>query len=112
MIFVTLDPRRIVQQVVGWGPLELVGRYSLVLYIWHYPIFFYLSRNTLDWSWPWRTVVGYGLTIVIAVVTQRLIERPLQRWLSSPSWHALDDGVPTAVRRKVRGEVTKVRSGV
>jgi peptidoglycan/LPS O-acetylase OafA/YrhL len=105
------EPRRVVQRVVGWAPLELVGRYSLVLYIWHYPIFFYLSRNTLDWSWPWRTLVGYGLTVAIAVVTQRLIERPLQRWLSSPSWRAVDDGFPTAIRRKVRGEVAKVRSG-
>jgi peptidoglycan/LPS O-acetylase OafA/YrhL len=104
------SPRRVVQRVLGWGPLELVGRYSLVLYIWHYPIFFYLSRNAIDWSWQWRTLVGYGLTALIAVVTQRVIERPLQRWLSSPSWRALDDGFPTAVRRKVRHEASRLRS--
>ncbi len=102
-------PRAMVQRVVGWAPFELAGRYSLVLYIWHYPIFYYLSRNTLDWSWQWRTIVGYAATLVIAVVTQRLIERPLQRWLASPAWRALDDGFVVAARRRMQGEVAKVR---
>lgn len=98
-----------VTRTVGSAPLEYVGKWSLTLYIWHFPIFYYLARNTPDWSWQERTATGYAVTIVVAMMSQRLIERPLQRWLSSPAWRALDDGILKAIEKRVTSEATRLR---
>lgn len=104
------DPPRRLSAALGWGPLVALGRYSLVLYIWHYPIFWYLSRNTPDWRWGWRTLVGYLATIVIAVVAQWLIERPVQRWLSSDFWEPFDRGLVGGTRTHLSAQVARLRS--
>jgi peptidoglycan/LPS O-acetylase OafA/YrhL len=90
-------PPRFLARTVGWGPLALAGRYSLVLYIWHYPLFWYLSKNETEWSWQTRTLLAYVITLLIAVVAQLLIERPVQRWLRSDKWHAMDRGIGPAL---------------
>ena len=95
-------PPAYLTRTVGWGPLALAGRYSLVLYIWHYPLFWYLSKNETDWSWQTRTVLAYLATLVIAILAQLLIERPVQRWLRSEKWHALDRGFGPALLTLLR----------
>lgn len=99
-------------RVLGSGPAVLLGQYSLVLYVWHYPIFWYLSRNTAEWAWGWRTLVGYGATLVIGVVSQRLIERPVQRWLAAPGWRRLDDGLVPAARQALVAAPGRVREAM
>ena len=99
-------------RTVGWGPLVTAGRYSLVLYIWHYPLFWYLSKNETEWSWQVRTVMAYLLTLVIAVLAQLLIERPTQRWLRSEKWHALDDGIGPALVRAARRGADEARERI
>jgi peptidoglycan/LPS O-acetylase OafA/YrhL len=105
-------------RTVGWGPLALAGRYSLVLYIWHYPLFWYLSKDETGMSWWQLTGVAYLLTIVIAVLAQLVIERPTQRWLRSEKWHALDRGIGPALlvaarrgRDDVRDRIAASRRG-
>lgn len=85
------EPWQGVSRVLGWRPLQALGRYSFPLYLWHYPIFWYLSRNATDWSWEARTAVGLGVSLVISVVAMWLIERPLQRWLTAPGWGVATD---------------------
>jgi peptidoglycan/LPS O-acetylase OafA/YrhL len=75
-----------------------------VLYIWHYPLFWYLSKNETEWSGPTRTLLAYVITLLIAVATQLLIERPVRRWLASERWHAHDRGIgPALVAAARRG---------
>jgi peptidoglycan/LPS O-acetylase OafA/YrhL len=96
-----------VQKVLAGRSLRLLGRYSLPLYLWHYPIFWYLARNTISWSWEARVVVGISLSMLIALVTQRVIEKPLQSWLSSSEWRrAADDGLLRTLTRKAREAVS------
>jgi peptidoglycan/LPS O-acetylase OafA/YrhL len=97
-------PPKLLARTVGWGPLALAGRTSLVLYVWHYPLFWYLSKNETEWSWQTRTLLAYVITLLIAVATQLLIERPVRRWLASERWHALDRGIgPALVAAARRG---------
>lgn len=105
-------PRGWVDKALGSGPVVLLGQYSLVLYVWHYPIFWYLSRNTAEWAWGWRTLVGYGATLLIGIVSQRIIERPVQRWLSSPGWRRLDDGLVPAARQALVATPGRVREAM
>jgi peptidoglycan/LPS O-acetylase OafA/YrhL len=95
-------PPRFLTATVGFAPLRLAGRYSLVLYIWHYPLFWYLSKDETGWAWGTKTFVAYALTLVIAIAAQVVIERPTQRWLRSEKWHALDDGVAPALLAAAR----------
>jgi peptidoglycan/LPS O-acetylase OafA/YrhL len=90
-------PPRFLEETVGWRPLAVAGRYSLVLYIWHYPLFWYMAKNQTQWSWQTRTLVAYLLTFAIAVGAQVFIERTSRRWLRSEKWHALDRGFGPAI---------------
>ena len=53
-------PPRFLTATVGFAPLRLAGRYSLVLYIWHYPLFWYLSKDETGWGWGTKTFVAYA----------------------------------------------------
>jgi peptidoglycan/LPS O-acetylase OafA/YrhL len=102
-------PARYVSIGLGWRPLVALGRYSLVIYIWHYPIFWYISRNTPDWLPGWRTLTGYLATLAIAVVAQWLIERPVQRWLRSEFWRPFDGGFLAGTRHHVVAQYGRLR---
>jgi peptidoglycan/LPS O-acetylase OafA/YrhL len=63
-------------------PLCVLGTASLAIYVWHYPLFWTVSRHTTHWDWVPRTLFAFGLLIAIVVVAQLLIERPTKRWLA------------------------------
>jgi peptidoglycan/LPS O-acetylase OafA/YrhL len=106
------DPSPRVRRILGARPLRALGRYSLPIYLWHYPIFWYLSRNTFDWNWQTRVVAGLLLTFVISLVSMRMIERPLQRWLGSDAWReAVRDGLPKTLVGRARQSVRTMWSG-
>lgn len=105
------EPHRRLKAVLGWRPLEAIGRYSLVLYIWHFPIFWYVSRNTPDWHWGWRTLASYASTLVIAVTAQWLVEAPMQRWLASDFWTPFQGGMFAGVRAHVGARWAQMRQG-
>ncbi len=86
-------PPVVLTHSVGVGPLRLAGRYSLVLYIWHYPLFWYLSKDETGLSWWKLTLLAYLLTLVLAAVAQLVVERPTQRWLRSEKWRIFDRGL-------------------
>lgn len=99
-------------RTLGWRPLAVAGRYSLVLYIWHYPLFWFLSKEELGLGWWQLTAVGYALTLALAVVAQIFIERPTQRWLRSDKWHALDRGIAPALAAGARKGRDQLREQV
>src|SRR5262249_34238618 len=45
-------------RAVGNEPLVRLGRASLTLYIWHYPVFMFVQRHTTGWSWQAGTALG------------------------------------------------------
>jgi peptidoglycan/LPS O-acetylase OafA/YrhL len=94
--------------VVGSRPATWLGRSSLPLYIWHYPVFMFVQRHTeaRGWSWEAGTAVGLASTLVVCVAAERLVERPVRARLRSPRWRELDDGVPAWVARRSRAAVS------
>ncbi len=90
---------RVLTATIGFAPLVFLGSRSLGLYIWHYPVFFFVPRHTMDWHWGWRTTFALALTFVCVLVSEWLVERRVQRALQAPGWRELDYGFPAYFRR-------------
>lgn len=103
-------PAAVMEGVVGWWPWAVLGRASLVIYVWHYPVFWYVSRAVPEWQWGWRLLVGVLATAAVAVIAQRAIERPLIVWLASARWRALDHGLLPALQEWLRAAAHQARS--
>jgi peptidoglycan/LPS O-acetylase OafA/YrhL len=82
--------------LIGNRVATWLGRNSLLIYIWHYPVFAFVARHTTGpgWSWEGRTVVAMSAVAAIVVAADRLLERRVVRWLRQPGWRDLDDGIP------------------
>lgn len=101
VVCATLAPvPRVMAVPLGWAPLVFLGSRSLGLYIWHYPVFFFVSRHNLEWHWGWRTAMAVGLTLACVLVSERLVEHRVQRGLNSPGWRELDYGLPALASRR------------
>jgi peptidoglycan/LPS O-acetylase OafA/YrhL len=105
-------PPTVLTYTIGLPPLAVAGRYSLVLYIWHYPLFWYLSKDEMGLRWWQLTLLAYALTLVLATAAQLLIERRTQRWLRSEKWQALDRGIGPALLEAAKRGRDEVRERV
>ena len=97
---------RLLDGVVGHRTVVWLGRNSLLLYIWHYAIFMSLSRHmpSPEWSWWVRTAVALALTVAVCLLADRILERRVRRWLRSPGWRDLDEGVPAYLKARLRDQ--------
>jgi peptidoglycan/LPS O-acetylase OafA/YrhL len=103
-------PARFVTTSLGSRLLTYLGRRSLSLYLWHYPIFWFVSRHTHDWGWEARTLVALSLTVAIAELSERLVESRVQKLLQSPAWKEMERGIPRYLGRQVKSRIPS-RSG-
>jgi peptidoglycan/LPS O-acetylase OafA/YrhL len=65
--------------------LVRLGVMSLAVYVWHFPIFWVVSRHTLTWKWFPRTVLAAALLVVVVFLAQRYLDPPTRRmvaWLA------------------------------
>ena len=76
-------PRMGLSRALGWRPLATLGRYSLALYIWHFPVFWAVTRHSLNWPIWLRIAVPVVITAILVVTTTRWIENPVARLLAS-----------------------------
>jgi peptidoglycan/LPS O-acetylase OafA/YrhL len=86
----------LVTNALTWSPLAWLGRTSLVIYVWHYPLIFWVGRHVEGNGTP-QTLVVLAMLAVISVVCHRWIEEPVRRWLSThlrPPSHP-EPGEPT-----------------
>jgi peptidoglycan/LPS O-acetylase OafA/YrhL len=103
MVLLQRAPRSLNAVSHPW--LAFLGRHSLLLYIWHYPVFVFVERHTEDWGWPARTVVGLLATAIVSLVSYRLVERRAAALLRHPEWEKTEDGLLTYLVRTVRQHV-------
>ena len=71
---------RTLRTALSWRPLVAVGVISYGLYLWHWPIIVWVQRGTFGIEGTGvLTVVRLGLMLLAAVVSYRLVERPVRR---------------------------------
>lgn len=95
--------------VMSAPPLAFLGRHSLLLYIWHYPVFTFLARHTEDWGWPVRTLVALVVTVVISLLAHRMVERRATELLRHPRWAETSDGFAPFLARAAHQSLARVR---
>ena len=96
---------------VSSRPLVFLGRHSLLLYIWHYPVFTFLARHTEAWGWFPRTVVALLVTVAISLLAHRMVERRATELLRHPRWSETHDGFAPFVRTRLVEVVRSARLG-
>lgn len=67
---------------LSWSVLVRLGKASLTIFIWHFPVIVVVARHTPDWHWTGRTAFALAILMVIVVVAERLIEEPVRRLLA------------------------------
>lgn len=73
-------------RLVGGRATAAVGRRSLTIFMWHYPVLWWVSRHGPAWHWATRLAVAAAATLAIVYVTERFIERPVLKWLDEARW--------------------------
>jgi peptidoglycan/LPS O-acetylase OafA/YrhL len=86
---------RFVLPVLELSVLQILGRLSYSLYLWHLPVAAELQRLAPDWSEPVRWTVVVVVAVALAFVTLALVELPA---LSSKRRPATRAAVVTPVR--------------
>ena len=79
MLEVVDYPGDIIARLLTWRPLVHAGEISYGLYLWHWPVFLYLLPDKLGWSPRATDVARFAVTLVLAELSARLIERPFLR---------------------------------
>ena len=82
VVGIVLDPEGRVNKVLQVRALARLGKASFSIYLWHYPLFWFMARHTPDWHWATRTLVAFAVLAVIVVVMEVLVEEPVRRLLS------------------------------
>lgn len=69
---------------LSWGPFVALGTISYGVYLYHWPIFTLVDQERLGFGGPALLGIRLALTLVAAVASYRLIERPVRRARWSP----------------------------
>jgi peptidoglycan/LPS O-acetylase OafA/YrhL len=65
-----------VHRVLVWRPLTFLGLISYGLYLWHLPVYKLLYLQAPGLPWWFVATVAIGLSILLAVASYYLVERP------------------------------------
>lgn len=79
ILYVVTMPTTLVGRALSWRPIVYVGQISYGLYLWHYPIFRWVTHaNTGLYDFP-LFCVRVGLAVLAAVASYHLLEMPIRR---------------------------------
>ncbi len=66
--------------LLAWAPLAWIGKVSYAIYLFHYPVLMVLRHHGVGVHHGSTTfVVGLGISIVLAAISYRFVERPALR---------------------------------
>lgn len=74
-----LAPRGPIARVLSFTPLRLTGRISYALYLWHWPIFLFLTSARTGLPTPALLTVRLATTVLFATLSWFLVEHPILR---------------------------------
>src|SRR6266542_4669771 len=93
VIAVAVHPSAHLGRLLGLPPLRWLGTRSYAVYLWHWPVFM-LTRPGLDVSIDgWELLaLRLGITLLLAEISYRLVERPVRSGALGRGWRRFRDG--------------------
>jgi peptidoglycan/LPS O-acetylase OafA/YrhL len=92
LILAGADRRTFVGRLLTMPPMVGIGLISYSLYLWHWPLLTF-GRYHLDRALHWGEVTGIlALSLLAAVASYRLVERPLRRTTAFRAVHVVATG--------------------
>jgi peptidoglycan/LPS O-acetylase OafA/YrhL len=88
-------PSGVVARVLSWRPLRAMGVISYGVYLWHWPVYVVLTDVRTHLSGVALLALRLGVTIAIAAVSYRFLERPIRE--RGIAWGRPLVVVPTAI---------------
>jgi peptidoglycan/LPS O-acetylase OafA/YrhL len=76
---VVTDGNGLLRAALSWKPLVWIGLISYGLYLYHVPLFGFVDAQHLIESEPALVVMRFGLTLIVAIASYFVIERPIRR---------------------------------
>ena len=73
--------------VLAFGPLRYLGRISYGMYLWHFPLFLWLTASNTGLMGAPLFILRFVCTVAVATVSYYAVEQPIRqrRFLRSPS---------------------------
>lgn len=81
LIWVGMEPGAppvLASRALSWGPCVAVGKISYSLYLWHWPVLVMFRHYRLTDPDDGEALLLIGLSVVLAVLSYRLIEQPFR----------------------------------
>jgi hypothetical protein len=72
-------PGSLVGRLLSLRPLRAVGQISYGIYLWHFPLFLWLTASSIGLGGTPLLIVRVTVTLVVAVVSFFLLEEPVRR---------------------------------
>lgn len=67
-------------RLLCWRPVVALGRISYGVYLWHWPVLVTVTTGSTGLRGAPLLVLQLGLTLLAAMVSAALVERPVRRW--------------------------------
>lgn len=93
LVGVSAHPGRLTRHLLGNPPLRWIGKRSYAIYLWHWPVIM-LTRPQLDIDLDGNPLLALrvGITLALAVITHRLVEKPVRQGALSNAWDRMKSG--------------------
>jgi peptidoglycan/LPS O-acetylase OafA/YrhL len=79
------QPASLAARALACPPLRALGKISYGLYLWHFPLFLWLSAGAVGFSGTPLLLVRLGVTLAVSTASYFLIEQPI-RQRRRPTW--------------------------
>ncbi len=93
ILYLVTLPQSLVARGLGWGPIVYVGQISYGLYLWHYPIFLWITSQRSSLHGLALFALRVVVSVAAAVVSYHVIEMPIRRRAWPTSLRAVAVGV-------------------
>jgi peptidoglycan/LPS O-acetylase OafA/YrhL len=97
VILAAVTPAGPVRWMLAQWPARALGKISYGVYLYHWPIFLWLTVASTKLTEPRLSVVRMVATITLAVVSYNLIEQPIRHAARNPRIHLVRLAIPTVL---------------